>query len=65
MNLIETGAEVERAWFATFLDDQVDDPMQTTPSEEGFKSFASNAGSMLAIARSEIERLISQEFDRV
>lgn len=65
MNLIETDAEIQRAWTVTVTDEQIDDSMHTTPLEDEQASFGSNADVMMTITRSESRGFIAGEVDRI
>lgn len=50
----QTDADVERAWLAALLDEQVDYPMHGAPSEGERAIYGSNANIMMKIAKNAI-----------
>lgn len=63
VNTIEPNADVERARVALYSEND-DDLIHTTPSEDEFKNYGSNADVMVTLARSNIKRLIAEKVDR-
>lgn len=51
MNLIGIDPDVERAWVAALSVEQIDDPMNTTPSDEKQANYDSDSNIMMNIAR--------------
>lgn len=62
-NPMETDADVERAWVGALSDEQIDDPMHTTPSEGKRASYSSDADNMMTIARSTIKGSVAVDTD--
>lgn len=60
---IEADADVECALLAPLYNEQVDDPMLTTPLEDKPTSYGSEAGIMITIARSKILGFIAEKVD--
>lgn len=61
MNPMETDADVKRARVTAFSDEQVDDPVHTTLSENGRANYGDDAEIMMIIAKSKIEGVLAEE----
>lgn len=65
MNPVKTEADVERAWFAALLDEQIENPRHITLSVEELASYGNDADVMMTIARREIKRFIAAEAEQI
>lgn len=64
-NLLETAADVDRALVKALSDEQVEDPMSTTPSVEEQADCGNDAKIMMKIGKSEIMGSVAEEADRI
>lgn len=61
MNPIQTEADVERVSVAALSNEQIDDPMHSSPSEDEVENYDSDANFMLKIAKSRTKGLTASK----
>lgn len=65
INSIETDADDELAWIAAPADEQIDNLMHTTHSEDKRANYGNDADSMTTIARGKMKDLITEDAHRI
>lgn len=51
INRIQTEADVERSWIVALLNEQIDDPMHTTPSKNDLVNYDNDGDVIMAVAK--------------
>lgn len=63
-NPIETDPEFERASVAALSDENINNPMHSTPSENSLENYENDANVMETIAKTEIKEMVAEESNR-
>lgn len=63
INLIETDVEIKRAWVSALPNQQIDDPMDTTPREDERACYGSNADVMRTIGKTSVVFKVIVDYD--
>lgn len=62
---MKNDANVERAWVHTLSNERIDDPVHTTPSENDFRSYGTDADVIMKIDKGKIKDLFGKDADLV
>lgn len=65
MDLIKTDAGVERVWVAAPSDEQMDEPMHTTPSGACCAKFGNDTDVIVKIVKRKMKYLITEEVESI